>query len=240
MSACVASRDGAGDSPFTLIYRSAWNNGIDPALTIQAPRRDSIETVPVPAFGGVALKTSMKRTDDFTQVANGTPRTEVVFDRVARFAVGHEYEIRWSTMIPQRYRIDSQQPEIIAQVHQSARTGSPPFSLMLDNAHYRVEVRSGPGRPLESFEFGSPENEKGKIITWLLRYRPDDSGTGARTDLYKDGVRVVHCMRCPNAYKADDSAYLKIGVYKWWWQTRPSDVSERTMYYGDVEIRELP
>ncbi|NYH14671.1 hypothetical protein [Paraburkholderia bryophila] len=75
-------------------------------------------------------------------------------------------------------------------------------------------------------------------MSWLLRYRPDDEGTNALTELYKDGVRVMHSVGMANAYPGDKEAYLKIGIYKWWWKTRPSDVSERTLYYGNVEIAE--
>ena len=51
---------------------------------------------------------------------------------------------------------------------------------------------------------------------------------------------VVHAVGRPNAYPGDQKAYLKIGIYKWWWLTRPSDVTQRTMYYGDVEISGRP
>ncbi|CAL8472653.1 heparin lyase I family protein [Caballeronia sp. S22] len=237
---CAASQNDADCRRYALVYRSAWIDGIDSRLKIQAPRRESIRIVPMSIFGGVALKTSMNRGDDFAHVANGAPRAEIAFDDVAHFSNGNEYEIKWSMMVPERYTFDSQQPEIIAQVHQSLAAGSPPFSLLLADNRYRVEVRSGPGRPIKSFAFGSPERDAGKVITWVLRYRPDDSGARAQTDLYADGIRVVHCIDCPNAYPAEKEAYLKLGVYKWWWQTRSSDISERTMYYGDVEIWARP
>ncbi|WP_144148440.1 heparin lyase I family protein [Paraburkholderia sp. BCC1884] len=231
----LARQDGGH---YTILYRSAWHAGIDPRLTIQAPRPDAIATVAMPQFHGVALKATMRRADDFTHVANGTPRAEVVFARDAHFAVGKDYEVRWSTMIPPAYRLDSQQPEIITQLHQSGFTGSPPFALMLSGGHYQVDVRGGAGTPSQSYTFGTPAADAGRVVTWRLHYRPDDQGTRALTDLYKDGVRVVHSMGRPNAYPGDQNAYLKIGIYKWWWQTRPSDVDERTMYYGDVEIAE--
>ncbi len=41
-----------------------------------------------------------------------------------------------------------------------------------------------------------------------------------------------------NAWPDDDASYLKIGIYKWWWQNHPSAVTERTMYFGDVRIAE--
>lgn len=221
-----------------VVYRSAWRDGLDPRLSVQAPARDSISTVAIPEFGGSFLKISMRRSEDFSRVASGTPRAEVVFGAVARFALGQEYEVRWSTMLPPNYKLDSLQPEIITQVHQSRNTGSPPFSLMLDGGRYQVEVRGGANQVLRSFSFGTPVLDEGKIVNWVLRYRPDDKGEGAITDLFKDGVRVVNALGLPNSYPDEKSAYLKIGIYKWWWVTRPSDVSERTMYYGNVEISE--
>lgn len=225
---------------YNVIYQSAWRNGIDPRLVIQAPRSNSISTITLPEFNGVALEASMLRSDDFTHVANGTPRVEVSFTNLAHFAVGNEYQVRWSTMIPSDYQLDSQQPEIITQLHQSGSQGSPPFALMLAGQQYQVDVRGGIGTPSRSFEFGTPAADEGKVVTWLLSYRPDDTGASAVTDLYKNGVLVVHAVGYPNAYPGDQNAYLKIGIYKWWWLTRPSDVTERTMYYGDVEISGRP
>ncbi|MCW5140495.1 polysaccharide lyase [Burkholderia cenocepacia] len=43
----------------------------------------------------------------------------------------------------------------------------------------------------------------------------------------------------PNAFPNDHQAYFKLGLYKWWWKTRPSDVTERTLYYGDIEMKVL-
>lgn len=223
---------------YTVVYRSAWHDGIDPRLTIQAPHPDSISIVAMPQFHGIALKATMHRSEDFTRVASGTPRAEIVFAQVVHFAVGKDYEVRWSTMIPPAYRLDAQQPEIITQLHQGGFTGSPPFALMLAGEQYQVDVRGGAGTSSQSFTFGAPAADAGKVVNWRLRYRPDDKGTNALTELYKDGVRVVHSAGSANAYPGDKYAYLKIGLYKWWWKTRASDVQDRTMYYGDVEITE--
>jgi hypothetical protein len=237
MTACATPPLSVPDGgAYTLLYRSAWRDGIDPRLMLQAPTPDSISTVAMPQFGGVALKATMRRSEDFAHVASGTPRAEIVFAPVVHFAVGKEYEVRWSTMIPAGYQLDSQQPEIIIQLHQSGFTGSPPFELILAGGHYQVDVRGGSPSSSRSFTFGAPAADAGKVVTWLLRYRPDDEGANALTDLYKDGVRVVHSAGSVNAYPGDKSAYLKLGIYKWWWKTRPSDVNDRTMYYGDVEI----
>lgn len=239
LAACGASSVTPQDSgAYTILYRSAWRDGIDPRLTIQAPEPDSVSTVAMPQFNGVALKTTMRRSDNFSRVASGTPRVEIVFAPVVHFAVGKEYEVRWSTMIPAGYPLDTRQPEIITQLHQGGFTGSPPFALMLAGDHYQVDVRGAASGASRSVTFGTPAADAGKAISWLLRYRPDDEGTNALTELYKDGVRVVHSVGMANAYPGDKDAYLKIGIYKWWWKTRPSDVSDRTMYYGNVEIAE--
>lgn|GEM_PF-850143 len=221
-------------------YQSAWSNGIDTRLTIQAPHSNSISTVAMTAFGGSALKTTMQLSDFTNQSPPVAPRVELVFAPVARFAIGNEYQVRWSTMIPANYQLDSQQPEIITQLHQSSDQGSPPFALMLNGLQYQVDIRGGAGTPSRSFEFGAPTTDEGKVVTWLLNYRPDDTGTSSVTDLYKDGVLVVHSIGYPNAYPGEQNGYLKIGVYKWWWLTRPSDVTQRTMYYGDVQISGRP
>lgn len=227
------------NSGYTTLYQSSWRNGIDSNLVIQAPNGD-ITTTALPQFGGVALKASMLRTDDFANVANGTPRAEVSFTAVQKFAIGNEYQVSWSTMIPPNGPLDSKQPEIITQIHQGTNSGSPPFALLINGQQYEVDVRGGGGTQSRSFQFGAPVGDEGKVVTWLLNYRPDDTGASAVTDLYKDGVLVVHAIGYPNAYSGDQNAYLKIGVYKWWWLTRPSDVTQRTMYYGDVQISGRP
>jgi len=102
-----------------------------------------------------------------------------------------------------------------------------------------VGVRGAPGTPSQSFAFGDPAADRGQPVWWVLRYRPDGSGADALTELYRNGKRVVHVAGVPNAYPDDRDAYFKLGLYKWWWKTRPSDVTERTMYYGDIEMKEL-
>jgi hypothetical protein len=226
------------EAGYAVAYRTDWSRGIDPRIGRQAPRDDSIRVGFVPEFGGPALMTRMRLSDDFHAVANGTPRAEVAFDRVTQFKAREDYEIRWSTMIPGDAVFDSQQPEIITQIHQSANAGSPPFSLLLTGERYQVEVRGR--RVARRFSFGDAKADRGRVVSWLLEYKPDDTGAAAVTELYKDGVRVVKADSIENAYPEDDGAYLKLGVYKWDWKVRPTDVNVRTMYYGDVRIASRP
>ncbi|RKU03962.1 hypothetical protein C7H84_06820 [Burkholderia sp. Nafp2/4-1b] len=59
------------------------------------------------------------------------------------------------------------------------------------------------------------------------------------TEVFRNDERVVHAAGVPNAFPNDRHAYFKLGLYKWWWKTRASDAAERTMYYGDIEMKEL-
>ncbi|MDR3572039.1 MAG: heparin lyase I family protein [Candidatus Pacebacteria bacterium] len=238
-STSAVSADTTEGDGFLTVYRTSWAAGIDPRLQLQESTVYAISVLPLAEFGGVALRTAMSRSDDFSTIANGAPRVEVAFTPVARFAVGGDYEVRWSTMIPAGYPLDGKQSEIISQIHQSdSNIGSPPFALMLTGNHYEVDVRGDVKvSPAKIFKFGAPSSDEGHAVRWMLRYRVDASGATAVTDLYKDGVLVVHAGAVPNAYPGDRNGYLKIGIYKWWWKTRPSDVDQRFMYYGDVEIR---
>ncbi|MBN3794330.1 MULTISPECIES: heparin lyase I family protein [Burkholderia] len=236
-AASVCHAGAESDAPDeTHIYRSDWANGIDPRLRLQEPTPQNIATS---GIHGALLKVTMHRSQDFRGVASGMPRSEVSFSPVFRFIDGHDYEVRWSTVIPADYRFDSRQPELIAQLHQGGNDGSPPFALLLNDGKYEVDVRGAPGTPSQSFAFGDPAADRGQPVWWVLRYRPDGRGVGALTDVYRNGERVVHVAGVPNAYPDDRNAYFKLGLYKWWWKTRPSDVTERTMYYGDIEMKKV-
>ncbi|QND98164.1 hypothetical protein SY91_05621 [Burkholderia cenocepacia] len=238
VSACHAGPSG-GAHEETRFYRSDWTRGIDSRLRLQEPAPQNITTGELFGIRDTLLKVSMNRSQDFSEVASGTPRSEVSFSPVFRFVNGRDYEVRWSTVIPADYRFDSRQPELIAQLHQGGNDGSPPFALLLHNGKYEVDVRGAPGTPSRSFAFGDPIADRGEPVWWMLRYRPDDRGVDALADVFRNGERVVHVTGVPNAFPNDHQAYFKLGLYKWWWKTRPSDVTERTLYYGDIEMKVL-
>lgn len=215
-----------------VIYASRFASGLDPRLMIQAPRQDSISISS--AGQGSVLKVSINKNDDYSHVANGAPRAELSFVNVCRFSRGKEYLIRWSTLIPDDFEFDAQQPEGIAQIHEGARAGSPPFGLNLNGSRYTVRLEGRAGNN----DVADASFDKGKWVQWSLRYIPDDSGSSAVTELYKDGKIVLNGNGTKNAWEGDDAAYFKIGIYKWWWQSRPSNVNVRTMYFGDVTIAE--
>lgn len=227
-----------GSGTYEQLYNSSWAQGIDSRLDIQAPR-NAISVVDSPVFSGPALQVSIHRTDDFHSVANGTPRGEIAFARIFRFEPGSLYEISWSMSIPSSYKFDYLQPELFTQVLQGPEggLGPPPFSVRFVDGRYQVEIRNAAKAEPRVFMFGDPAADEGKVIQWRLRYRPDHTGVNAVTDLFMNGVNVVHCDGCGNAYANDRGAYLKMGIYKWWWQSRSSDVSVRTLYFGNVVVK---
>ncbi|WP_321947268.1 heparin lyase I family protein [Paraburkholderia sp. J10-1] len=235
-TACSSQITGADG--YESLYGSTWAQGIDPRLVIQAPR-DAISTVESPVFHERVMRVTIHRSDDFHSVANGTPRGELAFNRIFHFEPDQLYQITWSTALPQNYQFDSQQPELFTQILQGPEggIGPPPFSIRFVNGRYQVEIRNAAKAAPRIFVFGNPSTDRGKAIHWVLNYRPDHAGKNALTDLSMNGVSVVHCEGCGNAYANDQAAYLKMGVYKWWWQSRPSDVSERTIFFGNVEVK---
>ncbi|WP_084168358.1 heparin lyase I family protein [Paraburkholderia acidipaludis] len=222
------------------IFRSSWKSGIDERVVVQAPP-GAISVVQGHNSDKSLVRVSVRRSDNFNGVANGTPRAELAFAKIFHFIPGITYEVAWSTGIPENYQFDSRQPELFTQILQGPKggLGSPPFSIRFVNGRYQVEIRDARDDPAHIFVFGNPASDRGKMINWRLIYKADHSGVNSITELYMNGTRVVNCPGCGNAYKGDADSYLKIGIYKWWWKSRPTDVEDRTLYFGNVEVRRV-
>jgi hypothetical protein len=182
-----------------------------------------------------ALRVSIRQQDDYSRVANGVPRAEISFAGRFTFEAGREYLVTWSTCLPADFPFDSKQPEGIGQIHEGVPKGSPPWGMTLIGDRYQVQLRDG--SQVQTRDIGSATGDRGHWVQWALHYRPDASGASAITELSKDGAAALSANGVPNAYPGDSQAYFKIGIYKWWWQERPSDVSALTMFFGDVVAR---
>ena len=221
---------------YTIIYSTDFNRGFDGQLRLQAPTNSSLTIVDSPGGrGGKAVKVDINDSDDFSSVANGVPRAEVSLANIARFQAGKDYFIAWSTYIPADYQFDLKQPESIAQIHEGPNKGQPPWGIVLTGGHYQVDLRGGPESG-QHIDIGNAQEDKGSWVDWGLHYKPDPTGAGSVTELYKNGTMVLDKSGVPNAYPGDDQSYFKVGIYKWWWKTRPSDVSRRILYITDVSI----
>jgi hypothetical protein len=222
---------------FESLYSIRWSDGIDKRLVIQAPSTRSLETEYDPNLCGFVMRACINKGDDFRKV-NGVPRAEVAFSNVPRFSEGKDYQVSWSMLIPEKYQFDHLQPEIVMQIHQSSNSGSPPFSLILDGSKYRLQLRGGAMQSVLDITFGDVTPDVGRMTNWMLHYKPDNSGRSAITELYRNGELMFKDSGYPNAYAGETHSYLKLGIYKWWWLTRASEVTERCLYYGNVDVRQ--
>lgn len=222
------------------LFSSDWASGIDKRIQFQQPVPESIAIVsPGPANIGPAIKVTIEKNQNYGGVANGTPRAEISFNGFLHFAQGKEYIVDWETYIPESYVFDSQQPELISQIHQGPPAGYPPFALFISNSgKYEVHNRTQSPSDYVTADFGNPAADRGRVVHWQLYYVPDGSGAAAITELKMDGHSVFSIKGVPNAYKNDDMGYLKLGLYKADWTKKPSDVVERTLYYGSVTIKQ--
>lgn len=232
----------ADDLPagYRVIYKMELDSGLDSKkLTLQGPRQGSIAVVDAPGGApGKAVKFSIRKDDEYGGVANGAPRAEINFGPQFRFEINKEYYINWSIFIPDDFAFDFKQPEGISQIHQGPNIGSPPWGLSLHGDHYQVDLRNGngAGNSIQSMDAGSALEDKGKWVAWSFHYLPDGSGRNSISELFKDGKEILNANGKPNAFSGDSRSYFKFGVYKWWWKTKPSDVTERTVYFRDLIV----
>jgi hypothetical protein len=180
----------------------------------------------------------MSRSEDFSKVANGVPRAELIFPEAVSFLQGPDYLLRWSTFVPEGFTFDTRQAVIITQVHQGKWTGGPTIALSLQGNRYAISERGGTNTTTVSAGkwLCCADADKGKWVNWALRYIADDSGHHASTQLWKDGRSVFASQGVANAYMGVQDAYLKMGLYKAAWSSSPSDVSDITLFFGPVSV----
>ncbi|EDT44016.1 heparin lyase I family protein [Burkholderia ambifaria] len=236
--ACTAQAalDCPVDPPFgyTPVMAFDWRDGVPPR-SIQAPSSRSITVGSAEPGGPPMLNVRIDRNDNFAHVANGTPRAEIVLNRVT-FVNGDDYMLQWSTRLPDDFEIDDAHPEVITQILQLRPPGSPPVSLLLKGNRYAVELRSYAKQVPRGIAFGSPSDDRGKLVCWRLRYVPDPTGVAAVTELYRNGKLVFGERGLPNMYEGDAHPYLKMGIYKWAWLDGPDTVTHRAISFGPVVL----
>jgi len=225
-------------STYDKLFSTTWTDGIDAGIGVQANAGD-ISVVDDPLVAGKkAIRVHISKAEDFSKIANGTPRAELIFPKAVSFSQGQDYLIRWSTFIPPDFKFDAKQAVIITQVHQGTWTGGPTIALTVQGNRYAISERGGEKTATVSAAkwIGCADADQGRWVNWALRYVADDSGHHASTQLWKDGRPVFASQGVPNAYMGVQDAYLKMGLYKGGWNTSPSDVSEITLFFGPVSV----
>jgi hypothetical protein len=229
----------ASANEYQTVFATDWTAGLDPRLGFQSASQADIAVEADPlASTHKAVRVSIDRSANFSRVANGSPRTEMVFSNIVRFLPGHDYVIRWSTYIPEDFSFDPDEVVIITQIHHGGwKGGAPPIMLTIAGSDYTFSERGG-----EHTEHGRglriccASSDKGKWVKWTLHYVPDASGRNATTQLLKNGVQVFFSKGNPNAYPNDREGYLKLGFYKAGWQQAPSRVERLVLFYGPLSI----
>ncbi|WNC92373.1 heparin lyase I family protein [Paraburkholderia sp. FT54] len=225
-------------STYDKVFSTEWDNGIGAGIGVQANPGD-IGVVDDPVVAGrKAVRVRMTRSEDFSKIANGVPRAELIFPNAVSFSQGPDYLLRWSTFIPAGFAFDSKQAVIITQIHQGEWTGGPTVALSLQGKQYAISERGGANTSTVSAGkwLCCADADKGKWVNWSLRYLADDSDQHASTQLWKDGRSVFASQGVPNAYSGVQDAYLKMGLYKSGWNRSASDVSEITLFFGPVSV----
>lgn len=221
-----------------LLYKSDWSAGVSQRLWVQANRGD-IEVVDDPlGMRGKVLKVSINRDENFDRIANGVPRSEVLFPMPVRFAQGKEYVITWSTFLPPDLQFDYEQLAIIFQINQGHWLGGPTVALALKGNQYAISLHGGALH--EKISAGKwlccADRDKGHWVDWELHYKPDDTGESGFTRLLRDGALIFDATKAPNAYPGVQDSYLKIGIYKPDWKKQFSDVRSMSVLYGVVSV----
>jgi hypothetical protein len=224
---------------YRLLYASHFDAGLDRAIGEQKPAPDSIVIVDAPdGSPRKSLRVTLQKSEDYTHVANGAPRSELSFGRLFRLEPGKDYLVEWSTFLPVDHQFDLKQLESITQIHHGLPIGSPPFMLAMHGENYEVIVLGLQKDDLKkaTHPIGSARADLGHWVKWRLHYVADFTGTQSVTELFKNGAQVINANGEPNAYIDDRKAYWKMGIYKWNWQKNPSDVTTRTIFYGDLTV----
>jgi hypothetical protein len=241
-----------------VLFSEDFANGQFPSTIYkEQPYEGAFTVVPAPGGrGGYATKCSAFRSDDFSRTpGGGVPRCEGI-PHAAKggipLAFGKTYTIRTSYFLPANYQIDLKQPELSFQIHQNG-PGRPPIQqdFQRGKVHWEVKWSQVPGYTGDPYTPPSP----GATVAYDVANLADIIGKWVDLEVvykpsaFEDGIFVVKMngatvldRKGPNNYNygnASNAGYIKMfGWYKWFWKTKDSDATERTIYYGPTQIIE--
>ena len=172
------------------------------------------------------------------------------------FEYGQEYWVSWALFLPSDYLVDAH-PEILFQFHgvpdenglgdriedyrnpnvalHTSGDGNWAFTVRGDSNEITVDKQYS---RYQSFNLGEYSADRNKWTEFTLRIT-FDYGPGGRTELWKDGEKVVDDYG-ENAFNDSTPPYLKIGIYKSSWRQSDwgglRDVSSRTILYDELKV----
>ena len=183
--------------------------------------------------GGNAAKVSISKNENFSNVANGSPRAELQSGYT--LALNTYYTFSFNTYIPSSSIFDKagyEQRMDFFQTHQNTPDMSDGWAIRglgLDGTHYYVDDYTVSNKQI----LGDASADVGKWVHWVITYKvaaTDGSGLYAisknGTQVYSDSKRTFYSGQSP--------IYCKFGVYKWDWLNYATQVSNVTMYFDDI------
>ncbi|WP_193745697.1 polysaccharide lyase [Desulfocurvibacter africanus] len=177
-------------------------------------------------------------------------RTELTFQGVHSFRIGHEYWLGMSVFLPEDWAVDYS-AEIVAQIHSwpdkdlGEEWRNPPIALYVTGEQWIMRIRAdkstltrkGNGQWRytldKTFEHLAPIR-RGQWTDWVfhIKYHYDSTGL---LEAWADGKKVVE-HRGPVTQNDKAGGFLKIGLYKWDWRNSRTATSRRALYIDEVRI----
>lgn len=225
---------------YTELVKTDFSDSSVMLWKIQANPEDvTVTTNPTNSSKNV-LKVHMNINEDFSHVANGSPRAEIV---TTKFFLENdsEYLIEFKTYLPDDFRLETSEsnPHCFFQVHQNISTGSPQLLLGIDRNEYQMTSDSAVSF-LEHKKvikyFGNVKKDLGKWVKWTIFYTPS-FGENGKVIILKNNRTVLN-YKGVCAYN-NTAGYLKFGIYKWNWQKTPTTVTDMTTYFSNINIYKL-
>jgi hypothetical protein len=215
----------AGYHPY---YATDFASGLASCMAKQG----NVSVVPAPGgISGKVLKVHLSKSDNFHTAG-------IDLGQCWKIQPGREYMIMWSAYIPADTLVDTRQSDGMIEIQSG--NASQPFRLSLDGDRYVVDIGNGDVSKRHEAGpaggMGKQSGDKGYWVRWTLHYLPDANGKSGITELYKNSTLVLAANGEPNAVLDKDDSYLRIGISRPQWKDKPSNVSRRTMYFGDITV----
>lgn len=175
-------------------------------------------------FGNGSLKTDLRITDP---LVSSSVRAEAVLD--GSNSASSEAWFGWSIYVPSDWVVDNQYPEGIIQWHQQPNvSGVEPIGIWIDGANFEMVITKGLNVG-NNYIVMAPV-KKGQWNTFVCHIKWD-AGTNGFVQTWIDGVQYANYTGVTNY--PNQGYYIKMGIYKWFWQDRPAAVVTERIYYYD-------
>jgi Polysaccharide lyase/K319L-like, PKD domain/Secretion system C-terminal sorting domain len=135
----------------------------------------------------------------------------------------------FSLYLPESWVADIS-PEATSQLHDLGVGNSPPVDIYNVNGHTYFEIE---WTGVDSvYDLGATIT--GKWVDYVIHAKLSTSGNGF-AQCWRNGVLLVSHIGNVG-YDNSVNLYPKFGIYKWTWDTNPSEVNSRIAYYDDIKV----